>query len=112
MGLDIKIHKFLIESGDTNIIKMPEGTEILHCGLQRSMWCLWVKLDINKPMISRIINVYETGESMRYPEEEIYIGTFKNGMKIHHVFEKIDKINSKPLKTEPKLTKEKPKKFL
>jgi hypothetical protein len=83
----IRIWKFPLRA-DLLELRLPADAEFLHLGMQFNEPFVWVKLDISKPLISRRLRVYGTGQTL--PEgPQKYIGTFMTlgGADVRHVFE-------------------------
>ncbi len=71
-----------------DVIKLPEGAEILSVHPQREHVAMWFKCDDSKPTVSRHFRVYGTGHQLDdFPME--HIGTFllEGGNLVFHLFE-------------------------
>jgi antitoxin component HigA of HigAB toxin-antitoxin module len=88
-NMNTTIWKFPItEIKEEQVIKMPEGAEILTIQNQYGMACLWAKVNPSNPLVDRKIYVYGTGQNV--PEQvKNYIATvqYLNGSLIYHYFE-------------------------
>lgn len=73
---------------DTSGMRLPEDAEILCVQTQAGQAFLWVLLDKDKPLISRQVFVYGTGQPVPDTPQR-YIGTFQlhDGALVFHVFE-------------------------
>jgi len=71
----MRIYKYPvpIEGG---AVLMPEGAEILHVHEQSGSLCVWALVDEDStaPEVSRVFNLYGTGQSVRSPSGK-YLGT-------------------------------------
>ncbi len=85
----IRIWKYPIRP-DLNDIQLPVDAEFLCVGVQQEQPQLWVKLDKNKPLVTRRIRVYGTGHEVPNSPHK-YIGTFflDQGSLVFHVFEQL-----------------------
>jgi hypothetical protein len=73
---------------DLQTLRLPADAEILCVQMQRGEPQVWVKLDTDKPLVTRTLCVYGTGHEMKGLDSH-YIGTFQlmGGELIFHVFE-------------------------
>ena len=85
------IHKYRIETTDTQSILMPKGAEILTVQVQYGEPCLWAKVNPSNDMTLRTILTAGTGHELPSTRTE-YIGTYQllGGDLVFHVFEEID----------------------
>lgn len=71
--------------------RMPKGAEILCVQLQHGKPCIWVKVDSNAEIETRIFQIHPTGQEMGSGSFK-YVGTYQVGEEIGssfvwHVFE-------------------------
>lgn len=77
------IRKYPLEIQDVQIIKMPEGAQIMTVQRQRSMPCLWAAVEPNKPEVEYKLLTFGTGHPNVTGR---YIGTYQTNMFVFHVF--------------------------
>jgi hypothetical protein len=90
------IWKFKLDAIDQQEVEMPEGAEILTAQVMDGWICLWAKVDPDKEMVYRQIELIETGErvSRNCNDERKYIATVQVQrehfeVNVIHVFESI-----------------------
>lgn len=86
------IWKFTLLVTDRQVIRMPDGAEILCCQMQHGEPQLWAIVDpATDKMTTRSFCVFGTGHQIDAALKLRYIGTFKmsGGMLVFHVFEEL-----------------------
>ena len=90
MAPDRRIYKYPIDLPVTPL-HIPVDAVVLHVGLDPSgESCVWVNQDINSPNVYRDFYILGTGQSI--PDGLKYVGTYKEGAFVWHVWEDIDGI--------------------
>lgn len=92
-----KIYKYPLELTDFQEVDMPEGAEILSVQTQYAPFgsplkehlCMWAMVDTDKPVQTRRIRIFGTGNPMTYEHELKFIDTVQmsNHALVWHVFE-------------------------
>lgn len=89
------VYKYQISLSQSNHIDMPEGANLLTLQLQNNTPTIWCLVDDEKPMVTRIFEIWGTGDYLRPLTHytRTYIGTFQlhGGALVFHVFEVIEK---------------------
>ena len=82
------IYKYQLKNISQQIIKMPEGAEILSLQTQFGVPCIWAKVDTDGKTVDRNFVLIGTGHPL--PESPItFIGTYQKHEFVFHVFELI-----------------------
>ena len=83
------IWKYSIQISDSIIVDMPEGAEILTVQTQNNIACIWAKVDDNKVMVQRHLQMIGTGHDITDRKIGKYIGTFQieGGVLVFHLFD-------------------------
>lgn len=83
------IYKYPLEIREGQCVDMPEGAIILSVQLQNDKPQLWVLVDTLRPLESRYIKIYGTGNPCDGSPNK-FIGTFQmnDGRLVWHVFER------------------------
>ena len=85
------IWKFKLSLDEQQIIKMPEGAEILTIQSQGNVPCIWALVEPDAPKENRCFEIIGTGDFITFENEiqKKYINTFQlhGGALIFHVFE-------------------------
>lgn len=82
------IWKFVLDVTDSQFIRMPHESKILHVNTQRETVCMWAEVDPSLPQVLRRFCVYGTGHQM--PDDPgRYIGSImlQDGDLIFHIYE-------------------------
>lgn len=80
------IHKYHLNDTYDHFIYIHEGHENLHVNIQNDIICLWALVDPEKPLIKRVIHIYNTGWDCESKSQH-YLGTVFQGPLVWHVFE-------------------------
>ena len=80
------IWKYPLKLTDEQVVRMPEGGEILTAQMQGGTLCLWVLVNNEAPAQGRTIEVRGTGHPA--PNGCRYIATTQMGQLVWHVFER------------------------
>ena len=80
------IYKYPLNATGDQFIHIYEGHEILHVGIQNDEICLWALVDVEKPLIKRIIHIFGTGHDCA-SQLQHYLGTVFQGPFVWHLFE-------------------------
>lgn len=85
------IYKFKLKNLYQQWVELPKDAKILSAWNQNERICLWVKLNPDKEKISRLIEIYSTGELFEESDKLSFIGTVHlgNGSDVYHVFERL-----------------------
>lgn len=68
------------------IVPMPKGAKILKLAHKKSSPMIWAMVDTDKPIVNRLIRVFDTNEQL--PEEPgEYLGTVETLGCIFHCFD-------------------------
>ena len=86
------IYKYQLKntSGRYDFI-FPSDAEILLVKVQRNVPCIWVKHDLDKPLVTRHFRLYGTGHPIEEERNLYHHGSFfmDNGTFVFHLFERI-----------------------
>jgi len=86
-----KIYKYKLDITDNQILRIPQGGEILSCQMQQDDMNLWVKIDDSAIEVDRHIKIIGTGHPIdeRYRKQLVFIDTVQmsGGSLVWHVFE-------------------------
>jgi len=91
----MQIWKYELSPG-RNEIKMPKNSIVLDVQEQYGKPIMWVLVNTYVPMVTRILDVYTTGDNIvKMPGD--YIGTIQlnSGSLVFHVFESSHKLKTK-----------------
>lgn len=88
--MGMKIWKFVLALGDSQLVPMPKDATMLSIQVQKSNLCMWALCNEDAEVVERRINIYGTGNPL--PD---YIGDFKflatfqiyGGDLVFHAFE-------------------------
>jgi hypothetical protein len=85
--MSMTIWKFQLETTGEQVVRMPDGAEVLCVQTQGGTPCLWALVDPTKELSCRRFRMFATGQPDIDPGE--YIGTFLTlgGTLVFHVFE-------------------------
>lgn len=88
-----KIHKYTLQIGGKNVVKMPAKAKILSAQIQREHLVMWASFFSDDKETSRLFFVRATGVSYTEDPAEslIYISTVSDGDYVWHVFESVRK---------------------
>lgn len=78
------IHKYLLKLQEEQTLAIPEGYEIIHCGMQNGWICLWAIVPLVGEMTSVKVKVFGTGQPMSSHGK--HIGTVQHDAYVWHVF--------------------------
>lgn len=83
------VWKFPIPIDDIIAIKMPEGADLLHFGLQNDEPTLWALVDPASPLQERYFRFAGTGHLIANRPDITYVGTAVGwrGKLVWHLFE-------------------------
>lgn len=84
------IWKYELRIDDTQNVAMPMGAEILSVQTQAGVICLWTLVDPALSRLTRIFEMYGTGQSIPEPRDNWmrkFIATIQTGPLVFHVFE-------------------------
>lgn len=87
---DRKIHKYILQTIDEQLISMPIGAKILTVQVQHKTPCLWVEVDTSK--VTKLVTIYTHGAGHEVHEmASKYIGTYQlqGGTFVFHVYQGI-----------------------
>lgn len=84
----MKIFKYHINIPGSDIIEMPEGSEILYVGNQYNSVFLWAKVDSTRKLTKRKFIVCNTGDDLPANTKK-FLGTvlLNEGSYVLHIFE-------------------------
>ena len=83
----MKIWKFKLAGAQTQIVKMPEKSEILDIQMQNGTPVMWALVDPESEEIEVKINTYGTGwEINNDATEDVYLATVQEGRLVWHFF--------------------------
>lgn len=90
-----RVYKYTLAAG-VQIVKMPEGAQILTTQIQHGRIRVWALADYSKRPEPRLIAVMPTGVPV--PENIEYIGTIQldGGALVYHIFECMADIEIRP----------------
>ena len=57
----ITIHKFNISSAGTTEVELSSAADIIHCGVQQGIICIWALVDTDFEKEKRTFKVFGTG---------------------------------------------------
>lgn len=78
--------KFPIAITDCQIVRMPQGAQIIHVGLDPTgRPCVWAKVETTCPVIERALFVTGTGHEV--PDGAVHLGSFNQESFVWHVWE-------------------------
>ena len=82
----ITVHKTVLKMEDEQEILVTEGAEFLHAQMQHDLFCIWYRLDTDRPRRNRRIFVAGTGHPA--PATAQHVGTLflSGGTYVFHVF--------------------------
>jgi len=84
------IYKYQLDPMEKNVT-MPEGATILHVDSQRDEICIWAEVDTDKPLVTRVFEIYGTGHEI--PKDMGFVLKHLGSVKLHqdalifHVYE-------------------------
>ena len=79
------IYKY--EIGFGRDVDMPCTARILSAGVQGGSIFIWASVDLSKPMVTRKLKVFSTGEHFDDKGQYGFIGTVTDNGFVFHVFE-------------------------
>ena len=83
----MKIWKFELEKVRTQLVKMPEKSEIMDIQMQKGKPVMWALVDTTTDEIEVKINMYGTGwETYRNISKDEYLATVQDGELVWHFF--------------------------
>ena len=82
------IYKYVLQPG-RNVIQLPQFTQVLTVQMQDDDMCLWARVNITKPLNTRVFDVVGTGHAMSDDPRLLYVATVQmaGGALVWHVFE-------------------------
>ena len=87
----ITIHKFNISSAGTTEVELSSAADIIHCGVQQGIICIWALVDTDFEKEKRTFKVFGTGwdigKEWDENNEPEHVGTVQIGAYIWHVYE-------------------------
>lgn len=83
------IWKFVIEPGDTVIIGMPKGAQVLSVDSQYGVPCVWALVDPDAPKVLRKFRMAGTAHHVEKKHTKNFVGTFQldGGSLVFHLFD-------------------------
>ena len=83
------IHKYELQTTDSQMILMPHGAQIISCQMQREIPCLWAIVNPEEQLMPIRLRVYGTGHPVSDSETLKFIGTYQldGGRLVFHIFE-------------------------
>lgn len=88
--MGMKIWKFVLALGDSQLVSMPKDATILSIQVQKGNLCMWALCNEDAKVVERRINIYGTGNPLPdYIGDFKYLGTFQiyGGDLVFHAFE-------------------------
>jgi hypothetical protein len=83
----MKIWKFELEKERTQLVKMPEKSEIMDIQMQKGKPVMWALVDTSTDEIEVKINMYGTGwETYENVLKDEYLATVQDGELVWHFF--------------------------
>ena len=83
----MKIWKFELEKERTQLVKMPEKSEIMDIQMQKGKPVMWALVDTTTDEIEVKINMYGTGwETHENVLKDEYLATVQDGKLVWHFF--------------------------
>lgn len=100
MTINRIVYKYPLLIGETTVVYLPRGCEILDVRAQGVNPCLWALVDSTAETVQRIFRVVATGEplSVMGTEQLTYVSTFQmlGGQPVFHAFEIIPTVDRNP----------------
>lgn len=66
----ITIHKYRIKMIELFRLNLPEGSEVIHVGVQHGIQQMWIRVDTAKPERETLFGVFGTGHDMGKVDED------------------------------------------
>ncbi len=83
----MKIWKIELKKDSTQLVKMPENSEILDIQMQNGKPVMWFLTDTQSKEIEVKINMYATGcETDENKSKNEYLSTVQDGLYVWHFF--------------------------
>lgn len=89
--MDYRIWKYELQITDMQQVEMPNGAELLSVANQDGCLCLWAKVDADKQVETRFIEIIGTGNPIAQDMgvDRKFIGTVLMSPFVWHVFERL-----------------------
>jgi len=82
-----RIHKYILETTDSQVLSLPKGAGILKAAEQRDGICIWVEVDLKAELEDVEFRIFGTGHEVdigaKYGQ---YIDTVFLGQYVWHVY--------------------------
>lgn len=83
------IWKYVLGITDHQKVALPKGAQVLSCGIQRDVLCIWVLVDPDVQLEDRGFYIHGTGHFVNPELIGEFVGTFflAEGSLVFHLFE-------------------------